>query len=179
MIVDVFYNVGVIHLSSKSTFKWTSQNLKALKNTCRCLSQAFIKHMKKKHESLSRSVVFRSLRPCGLQPSKFLCPWDSPGQEYWSGLPCPPPRDLPDPRIEPSSPALQADSLPSEPYNFCLITHWLAENISVIFFFLPGTQRARVVEWRLKLRVSDFSLASMDHSIMYGHVYHLAPELWQ
>ena len=27
-------------------------------------------------------------------------------QEYWSGLPFPPPRDLPDPRIEPTSPAL-------------------------------------------------------------------------
>ena len=36
-------------------------------------------------------------------------------QEYWSGLPCPPPGDLPDPGIEPRSPALQADSLPSEP----------------------------------------------------------------
>ena len=33
-------------------------------------------------------------------------------QEYWSGLPCPPPGDLPDPGIEPESPALQADSLP-------------------------------------------------------------------
>ena len=31
-------------------------------------------------------------------------------QEYWSGLPCPPPGDLPDPRTEPASPALQADS---------------------------------------------------------------------
>ena len=36
-------------------------------------------------------------------------------QEYQSGLPCPPPGDLPDPRIEPGSPALQVDSLPSEP----------------------------------------------------------------
>ena len=35
--------------------------------------------------------------------------------EYWSGLPCPPPGDLPDPGIEPRSPALQADSLLSEP----------------------------------------------------------------
>jgi len=34
--------------------------------------------------------------------------------EYWSGLPCPPPEDLPNPGIEPRSPALQADSLPSE-----------------------------------------------------------------
>ena len=32
-------------------------------------------------------------------------------QEYWSGLPYPPPGDLPDPRIEPGSPELQADSL--------------------------------------------------------------------
>ena len=36
-------------------------------------------------------------------------------QEYWSGLPFPSPRDLPDPGIEPRSLALQADSLPSKP----------------------------------------------------------------
>ena len=36
-------------------------------------------------------------------------------QEYWSGLPFPSPRDLPDPGIEPSSPSWQADALPSEP----------------------------------------------------------------
>ena len=36
-------------------------------------------------------------------------------QEYWSGLPFPSPGDLPDPGIKPWSPALQADSLPSEP----------------------------------------------------------------
>ena len=55
----------------------------------------------------------------------FLTPWTvarqaslSMGffkQEYWSGLPCPPPGDLPDSEIESRSPALQADSLPSEP----------------------------------------------------------------
>ena len=36
-------------------------------------------------------------------------------QEYWSVLPCPPPRNLPNPGIKPASPALQADSLPTEP----------------------------------------------------------------
>ena len=42
-------------------------------------------------------------------------------QEYWSGLPFPSPGDLPDPgiklgsQIEPRSPALQADALPSKP----------------------------------------------------------------
>ena len=36
-------------------------------------------------------------------------------QEYWSGLPFPSPGDLPDPGMEPGSPALQAGSLLSEP----------------------------------------------------------------
>ena len=54
----------------------------------------------------------------------FVTPWtvahQSPlsvgfyRQEYWSGLPCPPPRDLPNPKMEPESPTWQADSLPSE-----------------------------------------------------------------
>ena len=35
-------------------------------------------------------------------------------QEYLSGLPCPPPGDLPNPGIKPRSPILQADSLPTE-----------------------------------------------------------------
>ena len=35
-------------------------------------------------------------------------------QEYWSGLPFPSLGDLPDPGMEPGSPALQADSLPTE-----------------------------------------------------------------
>ena len=38
-------------------------------------------------------------------------------QEYWSGLLCPPPEDLPDPGIKPVSPVppeMQADSLPTE-----------------------------------------------------------------
>ena len=35
-----------------------------------------------------------------------------PRQEYWSGLPFPSPGDLPNPEIEPLSPALHADSLP-------------------------------------------------------------------
>ena len=58
---------------------------------------------------LSCSVVSNSL------PARLLCPWGFSRQEYWSGLPCPPPGDLPNPGSKPRSPALQADSLPSEP----------------------------------------------------------------
>ena len=60
------------------------------------------------------SVVSDSVRPYGPQPARLLCPWDAPGQEYWSGLPGPLPGDLPNPEIKPHSPALQAASLPAE-----------------------------------------------------------------
>ena len=44
---------------------------------------------------LGRSVVSTSLWPYGLQPARLFCPWEFSGQEYWSGLPCCPPEDLP------------------------------------------------------------------------------------
>ena len=50
-----------------------------------------------------------------LKLTRLLCPWGFSRQEYWSGLPCPPLGDLPKPGIKPRSPALQVDSLPSEP----------------------------------------------------------------
>ena len=65
--------------------------------------------------STNRLVMSDSLRPHGLQPTRLLCPWGFSRQEFWSGLPCLPPGDLPKPGIKPRSPALQADSLPSEP----------------------------------------------------------------
>ena len=64
---------------------------------------------------LNCSVVSDSLQPHGLQPTRLLCPSGFSRQEYWSGLPCPPPGDLPDPGTEPRSPVLQANSLPTEP----------------------------------------------------------------
>ena len=44
-------------------------------------------------------------------PARLLSPWDSPDKIKWSGLPCPPPGDLPNSGIKPVSPALQADSM--------------------------------------------------------------------
>ena len=64
---------------------------------------------------LSHSVVSYSLGPQVLQPTRLLCPWGFSRQEYRSGLPCPLAGYLPNPGIEPRSPTLQADSLPSEP----------------------------------------------------------------
>ena len=64
---------------------------------------------------LSHSVMPNSLRLYGLQPARLLCPWGFSRQEYWSGVPCPPPRDLPNPGNKPRSPTLQVDSSPTEP----------------------------------------------------------------
>ena len=65
------------------------------------------------NESVSHSVVSNSLRP----PVTWQAPLsiEFSRQEYWSGLPFPSPGALLDPGIEPRSPGLQADSLPSEP----------------------------------------------------------------
>ena len=60
------------------------------------------------------SVVSDSLRPMDCSPQAPLSMGFS-RQEYWSGLPCPPPEDLPGPGIKPESPvipALPADPLP-------------------------------------------------------------------
>ena len=57
----------------------------------------------------------RLFRPHGLEPARLLCPGGFPRQEYWGGLPCPAPGVLPNPGIKPKSPALQANSFPSEP----------------------------------------------------------------
>ena len=46
-------------------------------------------------------------------------------QEYWSGLPFPLPGDLPNPGIEPGSPALQTDALLSEPVNSNYLENYL------------------------------------------------------
>ena len=72
----------------------------------------------------------------------FVTPWTAACQAplskgfstqgYWSGYPCPPPGDPPNPGIEPRSPSLQADSLPKTVYpystssdlNLLCLLHW-------------------------------------------------------
>ena len=62
---------------------------------------------------LSCVRLFATPRTLTYQAPPFM---GFPRQEYWSGLPFPSPGDLPDPGIEPGSPALEADSLTSEPF---------------------------------------------------------------
>ena len=83
-------------------------------------------------------------------------------QEYWSGLPFPSPGDLPNPGIEPRSPALQAEALTSEPPGIpsmksgrplrilplcvCMNLDW-----GIIFYFLAVLQGL----WHLSFQTKD------------------------
>ena len=61
-------------------------------------------------------------------------------QEYWSGLPFPSPGDLPNPGIEPRSPTLQADCLPSEfTFHFHALEKEMATHSSVLAWRIPRT----------------------------------------
>ena len=87
-------------------------NAKECSNYCTIALISYASKVKVKVKSLSRVRL-------------FVIPWTvahqappSTGfsrQEYWSGLPFPYPGDLPEPGIEPGSPALRADALTAEP----------------------------------------------------------------
>ena len=66
-----------------------------------------------KSESVSHSVVSNSVQSRTVTRQAPLS-MEFSRPKYWRGLPFPSPGDLPD-RIKPRSPALQAESLPSEP----------------------------------------------------------------
>ena len=80
---------------------------------------------------------------CHPMDCRHLCLWGFSRQEYFSGLPCPLPRDLPNPGIKPRSPTLQADSLLSEPPGKLLfpcysqyIPHPPSPTVSTSLFFM-------------------------------------------
>ena len=79
-------------------------------------------------------------------------------QEYWSGLPFPLPWDLPKPGIEPGSPALQADSLLSEPPEKLIVSTGLPfQNVCIV-----GTIQYVTFSYCL------FSLDNMHLSFLHG-----------
>jgi len=84
----------------------------------------------------------KSLSPVQL----FVTPWTvvyqaplSMGfsrQEYWSGLPFSSPEDVPEPEIEPGSPALLPSEPPEKAYKFCFIN----EFICIVYFYSSSKQ---------------------------------------
>ena len=91
------------------------------------------------------SVVSDSLRPYGLQPARLLCPWGLSRQDYWSGLSCPPPGDLPHPEIKPVS--LMSPGLA---VRFFCATHkktchrWVDLNYVNLFSYTSGCYKSQI-----------------------------------
>ena len=94
------------------------------------------------HGKLPQLCLFSTLWTVALQAPLSM---GFSRQEYWSGLPFPPPGNLPNPGIKPESPALQADSLllvpPGKPQQFHIsllkITGKLRFHYFLPFTFLP------------------------------------------
>ena len=72
-------------------------------------------------------------------------------QEYWSGLPCPPPEDLSNSGIKPRSPALQADSSPSESLGKSNNTGVGIQSLLQGIFPTPGShlRLLRLLHWQV------------------------------
>ena len=82
------------------------------------------------HPVLGHSVMSDSLRPYRLQPARLLCPWGFSRIEYLSGLPCPPPRDLPNPGIKPGLPHCGQILYHLNHQGSLQILQWVAYNFS-------------------------------------------------
>ena len=92
-------------------------------------------------------------------------------QEYWSGLPCPPPRDLPSPGIKPRPPTLHADSLPAEsqgkPKNTGVGSLSLLKGIFPTQGSNPGLQHCRQILYHLS-----------HHNLLRNITHHSTPNIF-
>ena len=103
--------LGLLIASSFSHSLWVS--VKSMFIVSAFPLDQYIRHSGER-ESVSHSVVSDSAIPWSVALQAPLS-MEFSRQGYWGGLPFPSPGDLPNPGVESGSPALQADSLPSEP----------------------------------------------------------------
>ena len=111
-------------------------------------------------------------------------------QEYWSGLPFPSPGDFPDPGIEPGSPELPADSLPSEPPGKPLTKFLVANSKKSLWFnaAVPGYAPPHLCSsfWLLgcghakgRRKARRVSCAPFPPPLHFQFFFHLLiPSLW-
>ena len=127
--IDLF-RAGVTNLRDPmpddQRWSWcNNKRNKVIKGTINVMCSNHPKTIPSPQEKLpSMKLVFKKysvVQSCPILCNPMDCSLQAPlsmefsRQEYRSGLPFPSPGDLPDPGIEPGTPALQADSLPSEP----------------------------------------------------------------
>ena len=113
---------GPVRLEKNQNRKWGPDAVTSLKVQRGLSNWVF-------HMSSPPFYALKSLRPmdCSHETPQSL---GFPRQEYRSGLPSPSPGDLPDSGIQPGSPALQADSLPSQPPGRPLCPEWPPQSMA-------------------------------------------------
>ena len=101
------------------------------------------------HEFLHVVVVVYSLSHVQLFAVPRTVAWQAPlSMRFpWSGLPFPSPGDLPNPGIEPMSPALLVDSLPSELPVKVKVTQLCLTLCNPMDYIVHGILQARILEW--------------------------------
>ena len=113
---------------------------------------------KVKVKLLDRVQLFATPWTIAYQASQFT---GFSRQEYWSGLTFPSLRDLPDPGIEPGSPTLQADALPSEPPGKPMVKKPPAKcRRHKKFRFDPWVEK---ITWRRKWQLTPVFLPGESH----------------
>ena len=116
-------------------------------------------------------------QPHGLQLARLLCPCGFSRQEYWSGLPCPPPGDLSNPGIKPRSPALQADLLPSElpgqPKNTGVGSLSLLQSIFLTQELNHGLLHCRQIPYQLSYQGSPMHLYTYINIFIFYDIVRL------
>ena len=95
-------------------------------------------------------------------------------QEYWSGLPFPSPEDLPNPGIEPRSPALQADALSSEPpgkpFYFSRLQFSSVQSLSHVWLFATPWIAAHQASLSITISQSSLKLMSIKSVMPSSHL---------
>ena len=86
-----------------------------------------------------------------LQPTRLICPWEFYRQESWSGLPCSPPGDLPNPGIEPRSPTLPEKAMASHSSTLAWRIPWTEEPGRLQSMWLLGVGHDWVTSLSLSL----------------------------
>ena len=130
-----------------------------------------------------RSECFHRLLKWGFYLSIDLCsdPQSSPEngvlqQEYWSGLPFPPPGHLPDPGIKPTSPALAGGLFTAESPGKPLVSMSVAAFLLCPHTVLPQCERLRSLSlfssglWSHVLISLNFNCLLKVHISKYSHL---------
>ena len=135
----------------------TSQHARGVVSTW-FLSPSLEQGRSEEVNSLSRVWLFVTPWTVAYQPPPSM---EFSRQAYWSGLPFPSPGDLPDPGIEPRSPTLQADTLPSEPpgnlRKHYRHIHYIGSKASIptisttVQYYIRG-KLAKTVKWEKSVR---------------------------